>query len=112
MKKQLALLLALGLMLPLFNAHAVHNLESPQTGSIKSGIGVVRGWLCDADEVAIRFDDMEMTTILYGNVRRDTESICDDRNNGFELLVNWSNLGPGQHRMRLYADGEEIDSST
>ena len=46
--------------------------ESPSEGSIQSGVGLIRGWACDADDVAISIDDGAPIHIGYGTSREDT----------------------------------------
>jgi hypothetical protein len=86
-----------------------HALESPKPGSTKSGIGLVRGWICDAGEVTVSFDNGTQKPVVYGNLRGDTLDACGDKNNGFELLWNWGLLEDGPHNIRIFADGVEID---
>ena len=81
-------------------------LENPAPGSIKSGVGVVSGWICDADELEVSFNQGERQFMPYGSERVDTLSVCDDTDNGFGLLINYNNLGDGPHTVTLYADGE------
>ena len=86
-------------------------LENPQTNSFQSGIGVISGWVCDADQVAIDIDGAVFEA-AYGSSREDTRSVCDDANNGFGLLVNWNVLGDGPHEVRALADGEEFGQAS
>ncbi len=93
-------------------------LENPQPGSFQSGIGVISGWVCEADEVIIQFkrpedtDWSEPEPTGYGTSRPDTSGKCGDAANGFGLLWNWNKLGPGQHTIRALADGFEFARST
>ena len=86
-------------------------LENPSLGSPQSGIGIISGWVCEAQEVAI---ELAGTAVLaaYGTPRGDTQGVCGDSNNGFSLLVNWNNLGPGDHPVRALADGIEFARTT
>ena len=91
-------------------------LENPRPGSFQSGIGVISGWVCEAERIEIVFDD-EATKwqAAYGTSRSDTagEAVCnDDGNNGFGLLFNWNLLGAGRHTVRALADGEEFARAT
>ena len=91
-------------------------LENPQPGSFQSGIGVISGWVCEAERIEIVFDD-EATKwqAAYGTSRGDTadEEVCnDDGNNGFGLLFNWNLLEAGRHTVRALADGEEFAHAT
>ncbi len=91
-------------------------LENPQPGSFQSGVGVISGWVCDAERIDIVFNpgtDTEMTFQAgYGTNREDTENVCNDINNGFGLLFNWNRLDDGQHTVSALADGVEFGSTT
>ena len=91
-------------------------LGNPQPGSFQSGIGVISGWVCEAERIDIVLDpdtDNEMTFQAgYGTSRTDTSGKCGDSANGFGLLYNWNKLGPGQHTIRALADGFEFARST
>ncbi len=81
------------------------NLENPRANSNVSGIGVVSGWVCDAELIEIAFDNNPPKTAAYGTARGDTATVCGDTNNGFGLLWNYALVGQGLHRIRAYADG-------
>ncbi|MGE0823723.1 MAG: DUF2202 domain-containing protein [Candidatus Binatia bacterium] len=87
-------------------------LENPSAGSSQSGIGTVSGWVCNANQVEIVFDDQVTLQAAYGTSRGDTQSVCGDTNNGFGLLVNWNLLGTGAHTVRALADGVEFGRAT
>ena len=97
-------------------------LGNPQPGSFQSGIGVISGWVCDAERIDIVFNpgtDNEMAFQAgYGTIREDTaytkegEVICGDTDNGFGLLFNWNRLGDGQHTVSARADGMEFGRAT
>jgi len=87
-------------------------LENPQAGTFQSGLGLVSGWVCDADEVTFRIDGGEPIDAAYGTGRADTAGICGDADNGFGALLNWNLLGAGEHTIRAYADGIEIGTTT
>ena len=91
-------------------------LGNPRPGSFQSGIGVISGWVCEADQVVIEFESPEGTVRReqagYGTSRTDTSGKCGDSANGFGLLWNWNKLGPGQHTIRALADGFEFAWST
>ena len=87
------------------------SLDAPAVGSSQSGIGLIWGWVCDASEVTIRIDDGEEIPAVYGNPRGDTESVCGDSDNGFELLWNWNLSGDGEHAVEAFADGVSIGRS-
>lgn len=89
-------------------------LENPQPGSFQSGVGVISGWVCEADSIEIEFQHGttgEVTTLIagYGTSRGDTMAVCeDDGDNGFSLLFNWNLLGAGSHTVRALANGAEF----
>ena len=93
-------------------------LGNPRPGSFQSGIGVISGWVCEADQIVIEFESPEGTvrhepeSASYGTSRTDTSGKCGDSANGFGLLWNWNKLGPGQHTIRALADGFEFAWST
>ena len=77
-----------------------------------SGIGLVTGWVCEAEQVELEFDGETIVTAPYGTDREDTLDACGDRDNGFGLVFNWNRLGDGKHTMRATADGKEFWSAT
>lgn len=89
-------------------------LENPTLGSIKSGVGLLSGWACEAAELEVSFDGGPRQFVPYGSERSDTAyapdgtEICGDTDNGFGLLINYNNLGNGSHTVTLYADGERV----
>ena len=92
-------------------------LENPQPDSSQSGIGVISGWVCEAEEITVEFEHGETgavasTTAGYGTSRADTMDTCGDDNNGFSLLFNWNLLGDGMHTVRTLADGVEFGRSS
>lgn len=93
-------------------AWAQANLENPQANSFQSGIGVVSGWVCRANRVEIVFDSFGPFQASSGLPRGDTQTVCDDTDNGFGFLVNWNLLGDGQHTVRVLADGVLIGEAT
>ncbi|MCE2487203.1 MAG: hypothetical protein J4F42_16935, partial [Desulfurellaceae bacterium] len=89
----------------------VGELETPAPNSFQSGIGVICGWVCEADEVTIELDGQALQA-SYGTSRVDTQARCGDINNGFGLLFNWNLLGDGVHTIRAVADGVEFGRAT
>ncbi len=92
-------------------------LENPAPGSLQSGIGVISGWVCAADEVEIVVEpggSGAATTWQAGaqTLRPDTAAVCGETTTGFGLLFNWNTLGDGRHTVRALADGEEFAWST
>lgn len=84
--------------------------EVPEQGSVQSGIGIIRGWACEAQRVDIQFDELPRMQLPYGMVRTDTRPVCGDSNNGYGLVYAWGLLGQGQHTMRTYIDGNLVDT--
>jgi len=85
-------------------------LESPTQGSFESGVGLIRGWVCDATRVEISVDGQPRLPTAYGTQRPDTASVCGDLNNGFGLTFNWNSLDDGVHHVQAFADGVEFAS--
>ena len=81
--------------------------ESPAGGSTQSGIGMIRGWACDATTVEIQFDDDPKIPVAYGSSRKDTSGICGDDNNGYGMAINWGLLAKGTHQMKTFINGFE-----
>ena len=86
-------------------------LENPSAGSSQSGIGIISGWACHAHEIVIELAGTPVPA-AYGTPRGDTQGVCGDSNNGFSLLVNWNELGAGEHTIRALADGVEFARTT
>ncbi len=92
-------------------------LGNPRDGSSQSGIGVISGWVCEADEVMIEFNGVAQQA-AYGTERLDTAytsngtEICGDTDNGFGLLFNWNRLGDGEHTVVALVDGVELGRAT
>lgn len=84
--------------------------EVPAQGSVQSGIGIIRGWACEAQRVEIQFNELPRTALAYGMARIDTREVCGDSNNGYGAVYAWGLLGPGQHTMRTYIDGTLTDT--
>lgn len=77
------------------------------------GIGVISGWVCEADIVEVQFEhgttgETQTERAGSGTVRANTEPVCGDSDNGFGLLWNWNLLREGEHIVRVFADGEEF----
>ena len=87
-------------------------LENPGPDSFQSGVGVISGWVCEADEVWIQMGDFEPQPAAYGTERLDTLEVCGDTDNGFGLLFNWTLLGDGTHEVVAFVDGEEWARAT
>ena len=87
------------------------HLENPQPQSFQSGISVISGWACHANEIVIELNGVPYRT-GYPTTRPDTQGVCGDSDNGFSLLWNWNNLGPGTHTVRALRDGKEFANTT
>ena len=86
-------------------------LENPAPDSYQSGVSVISGWACEAEEIVIEIDERSFTA-AYGTLREDTQEMCGDTDNGFSLLWNWSNNGDGEHTVRALSDGVEFGTAT
>ncbi len=94
-------------------------LEDPPNGGTRSGIGLIRGWVCGATRVEVRIAGPSGPTsrnytipVLYGSDRGDVEreDVCDRRgdNFGFAAQFNYSELPAGTYTAQAFADGEQI----
>ena len=87
-------------------------LENPGPNSFQSGVGVISGWVCEADTVEIAIEtaagEVMRLEAAYGTERLDTAAvrkdgtvICGDTDNGFGLAVQlepaggWRTYGRG-----------------
>ncbi len=86
-------------------------LGNPQPHSFQSGVGVISGWACHAQEIVIELNGVPYRA-GYGTTRPDTLERCGDTDNGFSLLWNWNNLGAGEHTVRALIDGVEFANTT
>ena len=97
-------------------ASDVGYLENPGPNSFQSGIGVLSGWVCEAEEVEVAIETERGDTVrqlaAYGTERADTLDACGDTDNGFGLLFNWNLLGEGEHEVVAWVDGEELGRAT
>ena len=84
------------------------NLESPRQSSAESGIGLIRGWVCEASTVEVQIDGGARQQVAYGTTREDTAATCGDTNNGFGYTFNWNRLGNGTHTLQAFADNVEF----
>lgn len=83
-------------------------LEGPSEGSYENGIGLIRGWVCNAARVEVEIDGKERLATAYGTRRADTAATCGGADTGYGLTFNWNLLGDGLHRLRAFADGVEF----
>ena len=86
-------------------------LENPGLTSYQSGIGVISGWVCEAEMVTLEVAGQPYAA-AYGTERLDTEAACGDTANGFGVLFNWNRLGDGEHEVVARVDGEELGRAT
>ena len=93
-------------------ATAVGSLENPGPDSFQSGIGVLSGWVCEAEAVELEIGHTGRQVAAYGTERLDTQAACGDTNNGFGLLFNWNLLDDGEHEVVAYVDDEELGRTT
>ena len=93
-------------------AAARSQLESPTQGSSESGVGLIRGWACDARKVEISIDGGPRQATAYGTPRTDTQATCGDTDNGFGLTFNWNTLSAGVHQLQAFADNVEFAKVT
>ncbi|MBK7983133.1 MAG: fibronectin type III domain-containing protein [Candidatus Competibacteraceae bacterium] len=82
--------------------------ESPSQGSYESGVGLIRGWVCNASTVEVEIDGGAPLKTAYGAPRSDTAATCGTVNTGYGLTYNWGALGDGVHSLRVLADGVEF----
>ena len=72
-------------------------LDTPAPGSFQSGLGILSGWVCEADVVELVIETAASPPLSleagYGTSRADTADVCGDTDNGFGLLFNWNLLG-------------------
>ena len=87
-------------------------LEIPAPHSAQTGVRLISGWVCDAEELEVSFDGGARLFVPYGSERVDTREVCGDTDNGFGLLINYNNLGEGAHTVTLYVDGEAETTRT
>ena len=86
-------------------------LENPAPDSFQSGVGVISGWVCEAEEFVIELDGQPLAAAA-GTERADTLDLCGDAANGFGLLVNWAEFGAGEHEVVALVDGAELSRAT
>ena len=88
---------------------ATGNLGNPS--GVRSGIGLISGWVCAANSVQIRISALGFQTIrlnaAYGTTRTDTVGECDHDlpDTGFGMTYNFNHLPEGTYTIGAYADG-------
>jgi hypothetical protein len=77
--------LTIGLMMVVLHLTAARplsaqtTLENPRPASFQSGIGVVSGWACSAQQIDIVFDSLPPMQAAYGTSRGDTVPVAGTR---------------------------------
>ncbi len=99
--------------------------ESPAPGETVSGVGVIRGWACNAgsslpiNSVTYSIDGEEFRSPLpHGSERSDTGHLCEKEfsigenpvYSGYGGVFYWGWYDEGPHTFTLYIDGEEVES--
>ncbi len=90
---------------------ATGNLGNPPNDGVRSGIGLISGWVCAANSVQIRISAPGFSTIrlnaAYGTSRPDVpeNSNCDNADAGFGMTYNFNHLPEGTYTIGAYADG-------
>ena len=91
-------------------------LGNPGAASFQSGIGLISGWVCEAEVVEIEIATARGTTVrqeaAYGTERLDTADTCGDTDNGFGLLFNWNLLGDGEHTVIIRVNDVELSRAS
>ena len=113
----MSILLRLCCGLVLLASSLVHaaTLENPSTGLNYSGIGIISGWKCTANgPLTVRFNDGDPIPLAYGNARADVRNAgaCPSAQVGFVSIMNWAELGDGEHTAVAYDNGVEFARST
>ena len=90
------------------------NLENPPDDGYRSGIGLISGWVCAAEDVEVRILSdrgipRRTLQVAYGTSRPDTVGQCrghDSPNTGFGMTYNFNHLPEGEYTITAYADGD------
>ncbi len=85
---------------------ALGSLENPVADKTESGIGVISGWHCTANNITVTIDGTNLGKAGSGTLRNDTAGVCGRTDTGFALLYNYNDLTPGNHVLSLYVDGQ------
>ena len=79
---------------------------------VRSGIGLISGWVCAANSVEIRISNAQgrVATLnaAYGTTRADTVGvrvIIKRTTTGFGMTYNFNHLPEGTYTIGAYADG-------
>ena len=81
-------------------------LESPSPHAFfRSGVGLIRGWSCEAGRVEVSVDGGPLQATASGTNRPDTATVCGRTDTGFGLIYNWNRIGEGLHNLRALVNG-------
>ena len=103
------------------------SLDNPPHNSVRSGVGIINGWVCQASDATITITispdggggqtpggsaERELD-IAYGTARPDVPTLtdCTNANAGFGMAYNFNNLDEGQYRITARVDGTQIGTS-
>ena len=88
-------------------------LGNPPDGGYRSGVGVISGWVCAAEDVEVRILTArgilrQTLQVAYGTSRPDTVGQCSHNspNTGFGMTYNFNHLPEGMYTITAYADGD------
>ena len=106
--------LILGMLLLVSSVAHAAVLDVPTPHTTLSGVGVIHGWKCESGDLTVRFDGGPPLPLLHGSSRTDVRDTgaCPHAEVGFVSIMNWGELGDGQHTAVVYDDGVEFDRST
>ena len=114
----------------LAHAQLTGALGIPGDGTTVSGVGVISGWKCQAEEITVEFlndagerivinegDTSNPVPMLYGSERpdiRDNGRCLENTHDkvGFVAIWNWGELGDGTYTAVAYDNGEEFARNT
>lgn len=110
LRKNLMRSIACGVLLTPLVAMATGYLENPQPGSTQSGISIISGWHCTANEIEIKVDGVSIGGTGVGSVRDDAVSVCGHNQSGYAVLYNYNIPESGEHTIQVYADGVLLET--
>ena len=128
-KAQRAFLLCLCLGFMVLVPSLVHAaaLGVPGDGTNLSGVGVISGWKCEAEEITVEFLNAagqrivinegrtsNPVPVLYGSERPDVLNVgaCASADVGFVAIWNWGELGDGTYTAVAYDNDVEFARNT
>ncbi len=80
-------------------------IEIPAADSVQSGVGLISGWACIADDIELALNGGARIRVPSESGRADVEPVCSHPNAGFGLLFNYNTLSEGDHALQLYVKG-------